>query len=89
MPTINSSSDPKSLTWGIRTPADLGRAIAGARRDRGLSQEKLAGELGIERSYLSELEAGGSTIALERTLRALRRLGATVTVTLPEDDARR
>jgi transcriptional regulator with XRE-family HTH domain len=89
MSTDDSSADPRNLTWGIRNPADLGRAIAGARRERGLSQENLAHELGIERTYLSELEAGQSTIALERALRALRRLGATVTVAMPDDDARR
>jgi len=78
MPTDRSSS-----AWRVRTPADLGRAIAGARRERGLSQGELAAELGFERSYLSELESGEATIALERTLRALRRLGAEITVTLP------
>lgn len=41
-------------------------------------------ELGFKRSYLSELETGGeATIALERSLRSLRRLGAEVTVTPP------
>jgi transcriptional regulator with XRE-family HTH domain len=80
-------TDPTSSSWRIRTPADLGRAIAGARRERGLSQGTLADELGFRRSYLSELETGGeATIALERTLRALRRLGADLTVTLPGDD---
>jgi HTH-type transcriptional regulator/antitoxin HipB len=88
MPTDDTGRDPKTITWGIRSPADLGRAIAGARHERGLSQEGLARELGLDRSYLSELEAGRSTIAVERSLRALRRLGATVTVTLPGDDAR-
>jgi transcriptional regulator with XRE-family HTH domain len=78
------STDPSASNWRIRTPDDLGRAIAGARRERGLSQGALAEELGFKRSYLSELETGGgATIALERSLRALRRLGAEVTVTLP------
>ena len=46
----------------------------------------MADELGFKRSYLSELETGSeATIALERSLRALRRLGAEVTVTLPGD----
>jgi HTH-type transcriptional regulator / antitoxin HipB len=88
MSTIDADPDPGFITWGIRSPADLGRAIAGARHERGLSQEDLARELGLDRSYLSELEAGRSTIAVERSLRALRRLGATVTVTLPGEDAR-
>jgi transcriptional regulator with XRE-family HTH domain len=82
MPT-NDTSAPR---WLVRAPADFGRAIAGVRRARGLTQERLARELGIKRSYLSELEAGASTLALERTLQALRRLGADVTVTLRDDD---
>ena len=78
------STSPNESTWRIRTPDDLGRAIAGARRERGLSQGALAEELGFKRSYLSELETGGeATIALDRSLRALRRLGAELTVTLP------
>jgi len=78
------STPANESTWRVRTPDDLGRAIAGARRERGLSQGELADQLGFKRSYLSELETGGgATIALERTLRALRRLGAEVTVTLP------
>ncbi|HEX5983258.1 MAG TPA: helix-turn-helix domain-containing protein [Solirubrobacterales bacterium] len=81
MPT----NEPPAPRWRIRAPADLGRAISGARRSRGWTQERLARELGIKRSYVSELEAGASTLALERTLQALRRLGADVTVTLPDD----
>jgi transcriptional regulator with XRE-family HTH domain len=77
-------TDPLTSTWRIRTPADLGRALAGARRERGLSQGQLADELDFKRSYLSELESGEATIALERTLRVLRRLGAEVIVALPE-----
>ena len=82
-------TDPTS-SWSIRTPADLGRAIAGARHERGLSQSALADELGFKRSYLSELETGNeATIALERSLRALRRLGAELTVTLPDGHGNR
>ncbi|MBS1895151.1 MAG: helix-turn-helix domain-containing protein [Actinobacteria bacterium] len=84
------STSPTESTWRIRIPDDLGRAIAGARRERGLSQAALAEELGFKRSYLSELETGGeATIALERSLRALRRLGAELTVTLPDADGKR
>ncbi len=73
-------TDKQDTTWRIRSAADLGRAIAGARRRRGVTQEQLAAELGIKRSYLSALENGEETIALERTLRALRRLGAEVSI---------
>lgn len=82
MPT----NEPPAPRWRIRASADFGRAIAGARRRRGWTQERLAQELGIKRSYLSELEAGASTLALERTLQALRRLGADVNVTLRDED---
>jgi transcriptional regulator with XRE-family HTH domain len=77
-------TDRFTSTWRVRTPADLGRAMAGARRERGLSQGEFAEDLGFERSYLSELESGETTIALERTLRALRRLGAEITISLPD-----
>lgn len=68
----------------VRTPADLGAAIAEARRRRGLTQEQLAVSAGVERTYLSRLEAGLSVLMLERALRLLRRMGADVTVTLPD-----
>jgi transcriptional regulator with XRE-family HTH domain len=84
MPT--NWEDPSNPRWRVRAAADLGRAIAGARRRRGWTQERLAQELGIERSYLSQLESGASTLALERSLQALRRLGADVNVTLRGDD---
>jgi transcriptional regulator with XRE-family HTH domain len=64
--------------------ADLGRAIAGVRRARGLSQEDLADQTMIERTYLAKLETGARSLYLERALLALRRMGATVTVTLPQ-----
>ena len=78
------SSAPR--IWTVRNPADLGRAIAGVRAARGLTQAELATRAGIGRSYLAQLEAGASQLVLERSLRALRRMGASVTVTLPGDD---
>ena len=44
-------------------------------------------ETGMDRSCLARLEAGRSTILLERALRALRRMGATVTISLSDEDA--
>jgi transcriptional regulator with XRE-family HTH domain len=79
-----STITPRS--WVVRSPADLGRAIAGIRAVRQLRQEDLATEIGIDRTYLAKLEAGASSIQLERALRALRRMGATVTITLAETD---
>ena len=71
--------------WTVRSPADLGRTVAGVRAARGTTQAELAGDLGIDRTYLARLEAGASTLALERTLRALRHMGATVSVSFEDD----
>lgn len=73
--------------WTVRSPEDLGRAIAGVRAARGLTQEELAKAISVNRSYLATLEAGSDALILERALRALRRMGATITVALPDDDA--
>ncbi len=83
---MRTKTPNRSRQWIVRSPADLGRAIAGVRAERGLTQESLALEAGIDRSYLARLEAGAATLALERALRALRRMDATVTVTLTADD---
>jgi transcriptional regulator with XRE-family HTH domain len=77
---------PPSREWSIHTPADVGRAIAGVRAQRGLTQAGLAERADIDRGYLARLEAGASPLVLERSLRALRRMGARITISLPEDD---
>lgn len=48
----------------------MGRNVREARRARGLSQEELAHEAGMKRSYLSDLERG----LRNPTVRALGRL---------------
>lgn len=81
------NTDRRTQRWSINAPEDLGRAIAGARRRHGWSQDRLAEEIGVDRSYLARLESGASTpLVLERVLRSLRRLGARVTITLPDED---
>lgn len=82
------TANPKGrATWTVHNPADLGRAIAGVRSACGLTQAGLAGQIGVDRGYLARLEAGASQLVLERALRALRRMGATVTVTFERPDA--
>jgi transcriptional regulator with XRE-family HTH domain len=83
------TSEASPSEWTVRSAADLGRAVAGVRGRCGLTQQRLAEEAGVERSYLARLEAGGSTLAIERAVRLLRRMGATITVTLREDDGAR
>ena len=81
---MQTDSAQSKRVWSIHNPADLGRAIAGVRAERGFTQEALAEDAGIDRGYLARLEAGASQLVLERSLRALRRMGATVTVSIPK-----
>jgi transcriptional regulator with XRE-family HTH domain len=81
-----STEDRPAVEWTVRSAADLGRAIAGVRGRRGLTQQRLAEQAGVERSYLARLEAGASTLAIERILRLLRRMGTTVTVSMDRGD---
>jgi transcriptional regulator with XRE-family HTH domain len=73
--------------WLVHNPGDIGRAIAGVRAERGLTQAQLAEELGIDRAYLARLESSAGQLVLERSILALRRMGATVTVSLPDEEA--
>jgi transcriptional regulator with XRE-family HTH domain len=72
-------------TWEIRSGADLGRAIADIRHIRGLTQAELAAHTSLSRNYLAQIEAGRSGTLIEKMLRALRRLGANVTITVELD----
>jgi transcriptional regulator with XRE-family HTH domain len=83
---MRTSPTGRSRQWIVRSPGDLGRAIAGVRAERGLTQAQLADEVSVDRSYLARLEAGAGALILERALRALRRMGATVTVDLDDSD---
>ncbi|HVB76407.1 MAG TPA: helix-turn-helix transcriptional regulator [Candidatus Nitrosotalea sp.] len=65
----------------------MGRAIAEIRHERGLTQEEFAQQAGISRVYLAQIESGRSSSVLEHMLRALRRAGGHLTVSLDEDDA--
>lgn len=63
-------------SWGyIRSPADLGRFLAAARTEQGLTQQTLAEELGVSRRYLSEIENGKPGLYTERLFQAMRLLG--------------
>ncbi len=79
-----STFQDKDESFRIYTPASLGQAIRHYRTQAGLTQAELAEMTGLQRSYLSELEAGKETKQLQRLLRVLRRLG--VRMTLDEAD---
>lgn len=71
----------------IRQGADLGRTIAEARGELHLTQAELAESVGIERTYLSRLEAGSSVLQLDRALKLLRQLGVELHATQLLDDS--
>ncbi len=78
-----------SLTITVRSPEDLGRAIAELRQAHQLTQHELAETLGVSRSVVAHLERGRHGTTLGRILRILRRLGATITITahVPDEGA--
>ncbi len=75
--------------YRVRSAADLGRAVKGAREAAGLTQQELADLVAVDRSYLARIETGLSVLLLERMLRMLRRLGAEVSVTVPDEHGQR
>ena len=73
--------------WVVRSGTDFGRTIADIRRRRDLTQAELSARAGIGRSPLAKIEAGKTTLFVDHLLRLLRRLGATVTITLDDNAA--
>ena len=70
----------------IRSPEDLGQTIGEARRERHLTQEDLARAVNMDRTYLARIEAGQSTILIERTLRLLQELGVRIEAEMLTDE---
>jgi transcriptional regulator with XRE-family HTH domain len=61
-------------------PTSLGNALRLLRRRRGLSQAALAESLGVQRSYLSQLENGDFSEQVKRLFDTLNVLGADLVV---------
>jgi hypothetical protein len=81
-----SSSAPSTRTWTIRSSRDLGRTLGDVRKLRRLTQQQLADMTGMRRDYLSQLESCSDTLELQRLILALRRIGASITVTVEAPD---
>ncbi|MEK7291885.1 MAG: helix-turn-helix domain-containing protein, partial [Actinomycetota bacterium] len=62
------------------------RAVADIRHIRKRTQAELSAEAGLGRTWLAKLEAGRTALVLELLLRLLRRLGATVTITIDDPE---
>jgi transcriptional regulator with XRE-family HTH domain len=72
------------MRLNIRTGTDVGRAIGELRRKLKLSQSELSELVGLDPKYISKIESGRTVTLLEHELRILRRLGATITVEMPD-----
>jgi transcriptional regulator with XRE-family HTH domain len=72
------------MRLNIRTGIDVGRAIGELRRKLKLSQSELSELVGLDPKYISKIESGRTVTLLEHELRILRRLGATITVEMPD-----
>ena len=78
MPTNDPS--PTSPPFRALHARDLGAAVKYFRTLAGLSQAELAARAGVHRTYLTALETGHSTEALERIMTLFRELGLRVQI---------
>lgn len=60
------------------TQLQLGRALAALRAHTGITQEQLAGRLGIDPTYVSQVERGRRGVRWHTVLRFLAGVNATV-----------
>ena len=74
------SSEDESPVFRVYTPHSLGAAIRHYRQEAGLTQAQLAELVGLNRTYLSDLEGGSETEHLRRLLRVLKQLGVRMTL---------
>lgn len=75
-----TSEQSQAGPFRVYSAASLGDAIRHYRNEAGLTQAELAEAVGLQRSYLSELEGGKSTEQVTRVLRVLRHLGVRMTL---------
>lgn len=71
---------PPSRPFQARSAQDLGAAIKYYRSLAGLTQAELAARAGLHRTYLTSLESGHATEALERVMNLFRELGLRVSI---------
>lgn len=72
---------PTSNEFRVYNPEALGQAIKYFREQAGLTQAQLANQVGIQRSYLAELEAGEVTEQTRRLVGLFKALGTRLVVT--------
>lgn len=62
----------------------LGRAIARLRKEKGLSQEKFAQQVGVHRTYMGAVERGEKNLSIKNAERIARGLGIKVSALFEE-----
>ncbi|WP_454051405.1 helix-turn-helix domain-containing protein [Cellulomonas sp. Marseille-Q8402] len=67
--------------------AEVGRRVRRIRTERGISQEELAGAVGVHRTYLGGVERGERNLTLRSVERLADRLGVDVRTLLGIADA--
>ena len=67
-------------TWAVRDDllVRFGKRVREVRRKRGLSQEALALESGLDRSYVGQVERGERNLSLKNIQKLAKALGASV-----------
>jgi transcriptional regulator with XRE-family HTH domain len=74
MDAFTHASTTVERSFRIYNPKVLGIALSEARRSAGLTQLELSDRIGVDRSYLSEMENGKETEQLRRLFQVLRKL---------------
>jgi HTH-type transcriptional regulator / antitoxin HipB len=69
-----------TLTIATRSPQLLGHALRSLRKRRGWSQAELSDRVGINRTYLSQLENGDLSDQFKRLLDILNELDAEIVI---------
>ncbi len=65
----------------------FGRTVAKFRRAAGLTQENLAGDAGLHRTYIADIERGGRNVSLRAVEKIAKGLRKSVAELFPQEEA--
>jgi transcriptional regulator with XRE-family HTH domain len=78
MPSRSTYHDAPDANAALRDQVVLGRALRELRDRAGITQEQLAGRIGIDITYVSRVERGKRGVRWHTVMRFLRALDASV-----------
>lgn len=70
---------PRSVDAKIQFPTDIGHVIRNARLLKGMTQSRLAAEVGVSRKWVCEVENGKTTAEVGLVLKVFRKLDIDLT----------